>query len=70
MKSAVAPTLANVPGYDPIGTWGGAWLMSLTSVVPAAVPSVFHSSLPFADVKAEKKSVEPMTVAPTPLSPA
>ncbi len=37
-------------------------LMSSTSTVPAAVPSVFHSSVPVT-VKAEKKTVSPTTVS-------
>ena len=36
--------------------------MSLTRTVPAAVPSLFHSSLPWVPSLAAKKSVEPTAV--------
>src|SRR3954453_14595480 len=37
-------------------------LMSLTRTVPAAVPSLFHSSAPLEPSSAEKKTVSPTAV--------
>ena len=39
--------------------------MSLTSTVPASVPSLFHSSLPFVPSSFPKNSVSPTTVNPS-----
>ena len=49
------------PPGDPLAAFGK---MSLTIFVPALVPSLFHSSLPWVGSYAEKYAVDPMAANP------